>query len=245
MQIPPRTPEDGLAFRPRAHDVSRLEGFSDAVFGFAITLLVVSLEVPHTFDDLLDTLKGTPAFLVSFFLLFTIWHGQYRWFRRYGLLDAPSLVLNGMLLFLVVLFVYPLKFVSTLLFGPWMGSNLSVRRPDGSLAVPLRPGQEPAMMIMFGLGYAAVFMVFALLHVHALRQADELGLDELERVDTHESLRENSINAASGIVSIVVAATTRSLAMSGMVYLAGALPLAASTLWSSRRRRRARRAPKR
>lgn len=237
MPIPPRMPEDGFAFRPRSHDVSRLEGFSDAVFGFAITLLVVSLEVPHTFNDLLETLKGTPAFLVSFFLLFAIWHGQYRWFRRYGLHDAPSLVLNGMLLFLVVLFVYPLKFVSTLLFAPWTGLNLSARRPDGSVVAPIEPGQEPSMMIMFGLGYAAVFIVFALLHVHALRRAGHLGLDELERVDTHETLRENLINAASGIVSIAVAAATKSLAKSGSVYLIGAILLAASGVWSASRRR--------
>ena len=33
-------------FRWRSREISRLEGLSDAVFGFAITLLIVSLEVP-------------------------------------------------------------------------------------------------------------------------------------------------------------------------------------------------------
>jgi uncharacterized membrane protein len=42
-------------FRWRSHDISRFEGLSDAVFGFAITLLIVSLEVPRTFDELLGT----------------------------------------------------------------------------------------------------------------------------------------------------------------------------------------------
>jgi uncharacterized membrane protein len=49
-------------FRWRGGEITRLEGFSDAVFAFALTLLVVSLEVPHTFDELLDTIRGFPAF---------------------------------------------------------------------------------------------------------------------------------------------------------------------------------------
>lgn len=38
------------AFRWRGREISRIEGLSDAVFGFAITLLVVSLEVPKPAD---------------------------------------------------------------------------------------------------------------------------------------------------------------------------------------------------
>jgi uncharacterized membrane protein len=36
-------------FRWRGGEVSRIEGFTDAVFAFAITLLVLSLEVLHSF----------------------------------------------------------------------------------------------------------------------------------------------------------------------------------------------------
>lgn len=46
-------PVDHHGFRIRSREVSRLEGLSDAVFGFGITLLVVSLEVPKTFDELM------------------------------------------------------------------------------------------------------------------------------------------------------------------------------------------------
>src|SRR5262249_57760676 len=36
----------------RAHEVTRIEALSDAVFAFAVALLIVSLEVPETWNDL-------------------------------------------------------------------------------------------------------------------------------------------------------------------------------------------------
>src|SRR6266566_1348637 len=92
-------------------EVSRVEGFSDAVFAFAITLLVVSLEVPKTFEELMAAIRGFPAFAVSFALLFQIWWRHYRFFRRYDLEDRYVITVTGFLLFVVLFFVYPLKFL--------------------------------------------------------------------------------------------------------------------------------------
>ena len=59
-------------FSWRGQDVLRIEGFAGAVFGFALTLLVVSLEVPNTFDELLATMRGFFAFAISGWLLYAV-----------------------------------------------------------------------------------------------------------------------------------------------------------------------------
>jgi Endosomal/lysosomal potassium channel TMEM175 len=51
-------------FRIRGCEVTRLESFADAIFAFALTLLIVSLEVPKSFADLIGTMRGFPAFAV-------------------------------------------------------------------------------------------------------------------------------------------------------------------------------------
>ena len=101
-------------FRMRGREVTRLESFSDAVFGFALTLLVVTLEVPKSFADLLATLRGFPTFAVCFAMLASIWNTHYRFCRRYGLDDGATRFLTCILLFIVLLYVYPLKFLFTL-----------------------------------------------------------------------------------------------------------------------------------
>jgi uncharacterized membrane protein len=53
-------------FRLRGTSMSRLDGFSDVVFGFALTLLVVSLEVPKTYIELRNVLLGFLPFSICF-----------------------------------------------------------------------------------------------------------------------------------------------------------------------------------
>src|SRR5688572_12980051 len=99
------------SIRWRGGQVTRIEALTDAVFGFAITLLVVSLDVPETAAELYDLMKKFVPFAASFSLLILVWSYHYRLFSRFDLEDGYTVFLNSVLLFVVLFYVYPLKFV--------------------------------------------------------------------------------------------------------------------------------------
>jgi uncharacterized membrane protein len=78
-----------------SRNTSRLEGFSDAVFAFAATLLVVSLEVPRDFDALVSELYGFAAFAITFGALVAIWTIHRACYRRYELSDGWTVLFNS------------------------------------------------------------------------------------------------------------------------------------------------------
>lgn len=181
------TTVEGRAFRERGKDITRLEGFSDCSFGFAITLLVLSLEVPSSFTALLHLMAGIPTFAISFALLAYIWYTQYRFYRRYGLEDLATVVLNMALLFVVLVYVYPLKFI----FGVALGS----------IPTTLTLGQSRGMYLLYGGGEAAVFLILGLLYANALRLAAQLQLSPAERVVTRFALLEQLLTGLVGLLS--------------------------------------------
>jgi len=232
---------DPLKFRWRSHDISRIEALSDAVFAFAVTLLVVSLEVPKTFDELMHVMRGFGAFAICFTLLFVVWFNQYKFFRRYGLQDNVTLILNAMLLFVVLFYVYPLKFVFSFLVNIFTGGHAEVRLPNGTVEAMVENADQVAkLMIIFGAGYIAVFGVFALLYWRAYRKRAQLGLNTLEVFDTRTDVRESLLNVGIGVVSVALAVIGggRLAGISGMTYMLTPVVMTVHGTLNGRRRRK-------
>ena len=182
------------SIRWRGGQVTRIEALTDAVFGFAITLLVVSLEVPQTFDELMGAMRGFVAFAFSFTLLILVWTYHYRLFSRYDLEDGWTIVLNSVLLFVVLFFVYPLKFVASFLLGGARGAFSSLE-------------QVPLMMAIYGGGFVAVFLVFAALYRHAWALRDRLGLTALEAHVARANVANCLVMVGVGLLSVTLALT--------------------------------------
>ena len=199
-------------FRWRGRDITRLEGFTDSVFAFAVTLLVVSLEVPDTFDELLRTMRGFVAFAICFYLLLLVWYDHYKYFRRYGLNDAPTMYLNSTLLFIMLMYVYPLKFLFTLLMSELFGF---------ADTETIEVSQLPLLMVIYGAGFVAVQVVFVIMYLRAYRLRADLELDALELSVTREELQGFLLNVAVGLLSMAVAVLggTATIAWAGYTYL--------------------------
>ncbi len=220
--------------RERGTETSRLESFSDAVFAFSATLLVVSLEVPETFRELEDSLRGFAAFGLSFTMLILIWTVHNRFFRRYGLQDTATVVLNAVLLFVVLFYVYPLKFLSSVLAGRFFGLG-----PGGPQMA--NRDEMVSLLIVYGLGFVAVFAAVALLYRHAYACRDQLNLTEPEVHDTRMWYRHYLIYVGVGVLSVLLAwgRVGVEIGFPGWIYgLLGPLCYAHGT-WSTRRRQRA------
>jgi Endosomal/lysosomal potassium channel TMEM175 len=177
--------DDG-AFRVRGEAVSRLEGFSDTVFGFAITLLVISLKPPETATEVLNLLHSVLPFIASFFVLFGLWRAQFDFFRRYGLEDRRTVTLTGVLLMFVLLFIYPLRFLSGFILDvlprALLAGNDSMKSAASLYVLP-------KVLMLNAISIAGVMAVLALLYRYAATKSESLELSELELFDTRVSAR--------------------------------------------------------
>lgn len=184
--------------KSQKRDVSRLEGFSDAVFALAATLLVVSLEVPSSFAVLIAQLTGFFAFAITFAALVAIWTIHKAYYRRYALADGWTIFLNSALLFVVLFYVFPLKFLTDSFFTGVLGL--------GHTSIALTGYAELRQLFMiYGAGFGAVFLCVTLMYWHAWRCREKLALTEKEAWEAGSMTRHYSMFVLVSLLSILVA----------------------------------------
>ena len=188
-------------FRQRGMEMSRLETFIDAAFAFAVTLLVIGGgdSIPMSFEEMVRAIKQVPAFAASFANIMLFWYAHHVWSRRFGLDDWRSVILSLVLIFVVLIYVYPLKAIYSGAFdffsGGYFESFFKLRSFDD-----LR-----SMFVIFGIGYASLSGVIVLLNRHALGKTKALALSKLEQFDTHTEKDHWMINLIVPIISIILA----------------------------------------
>src|SRR2546430_16259649 len=102
---------------PEERETARMEAFSDGVFAFAITLLVLYLRDPV--HDGLSLFEGLRSDWASFFVLVTsfvtvliMWMNHHNMFNYIRRTDRRFMLFNGVLLLFVVLTPYTTMLVA-------------------------------------------------------------------------------------------------------------------------------------
>ena len=194
-------PERGRSRSSAGERNNRLDAFVDAAFAFAVTLLVISANrIPDTVDELLLALKTVPAFAASFAMVTLFWYAHVRWSRRYRLHTMPAVLLSLLLVFLVLVYVYPLR----LLFGTFFAWIT-----NGWLPMPLRDVSVVSdvvfMYIVYGVAFASMSACIGGLYAHAWRSRGRLGLSSQAATDAAAEVGSYLFFVLAGFASALVA----------------------------------------
>jgi len=209
-KILPRSLREEKYFRWRGGEVSRIEGLSDAIFALSLTLLVVALEVPSTSAELITVFWQFPAFAVCFAFMLWVWYEHFLYHRRFGFEDTLTIALNGLLLFFIVFYVFPLKFLA---------SALITASIDGASKDVVFGSHGTTVMVFYSGGFVGIFTVLALMYWRAWRLRDRIDLNAAERAAVRGALRGHLLSIAIGALSLVLAVTASGMpALSGLVY---------------------------
>ncbi len=203
-------------FYHRGKDTTRLEAFVDAAFAFALTLLVISFDaVPQSFEELVVALRAVPAFLFAFCILAMFWLAHRNWSMRFGLDTTFATLVSLALIFVLLVYVYPLRAMATAamsaLTNGWLPSEFYI--DDVS--------KVRGLFAIYGIGFFVSNLCLVSLNWHALRQADALALTPEERLLTRQEVLAWSIVGGSGLVSLVLAMTLpdRLVGLAGWIYM--------------------------
>lgn len=228
---------DDQGFRIRREQPTRVEGFVDAAFAFAVTLLVVSVgNVPTAVAQMMDDLRGVPAFLAGFLLIARFWQSHRQWSRRFGIEDDYSVRLSLALVFVILIFVYPLRMIAAIALAGFSGGWL-----HSGPAEIASVGELRELYVVFAVAYGVIVGLFALLYRHALACGEAIGLAARERRLVAIAVRRNLGFLGIAVLSMALAWTLPMdaahpllFSLPGMIY-ALAWPLSTALARSARR----------
>jgi uncharacterized membrane protein len=199
--------------RLRGLEVTRLDTFIDAAFAFVLTLLVISFdEIPSNFDEMVLAIKRIPGFFASFCALMMFWLSHRRWSRRYGLESNRTVLLSLAVIFMVLVYVYPLRMIFEGMFSSisngYFASNLQLQTN----------AEVRGMFLFYSIGSGVMI------------NKDALGLNQDEIFATKLDITNWFIIAIFSLISITIALTVGDglVALAGYVYflMFAVLPLA-------------------
>lgn len=146
----------------------RLDAFADAAFAFAVSLIVVG-NAGSAMDgnSLRSSVAAIPSFAIGFTLIAMFWATHARWRVIRGDGDWRSALLTLLLVFVVLIYVTPLRAMSTSL-AAYIAGDLTAYR-----------GNIAELFTIYGLGFVAMCVLTALLFRDALRNP-ELAGDDLQ-----------------------------------------------------------------
>ena len=157
-------------------------------------------------------MRGFISFAISFAMLIFLWYYHFLFFRRYGLQTQFILVLNSILLFVMLFYIYPLKFLfNFLVYILW-------RETTTLEQITITVEQSANLMVIYSSGLLIIFIIYMLMYFYAYRHHAYLKLTESEILLTKSAYEAHCIYASVSVLSILFALYTDMVAMSGFIY---------------------------
>ncbi|WP_419254041.1 TMEM175 family protein [Caulobacter sp. ErkDOM-YI] len=226
----------------REHETAkRLDAFVDAAFAFAVTLLVIAgAEGPPSLAALGAAMGRIPASLGAFVLIAMFWMA-YRDFGRIAPRRDAWASLNGLaIVFVVLVYVFPLRMLLESGFV-WISGG----RLPGEVIIHIL-GDLRMLFRVYGMGFVVLAGLFVTLFAHAARSPEKLGVNAADAAMAASVAQIWIIVASGGLLSALLTFAPLQFApwLPGMAYWAIPLGIGARSLILSRATRARARAAK-
>jgi len=187
-----------MAIDRRSVGEKRLDAFVDAAFAFAVSILIIGIgDKVESYDDLIAAFYYVPAFLVSLLVILGFWWAHRQYTEIVDRRDKVSAALSILIMFIIMVFVYPVSFLSAALLH-WLSD---ARLPGQGL----HPAQIRVIYQIFGGGFALLSLIYTLLYFRATRGKYRVRLNHHFRRISMRASQWWAACAAASLLSMLIA----------------------------------------